>query len=69
MAGFGAGWRSPAAHWHVEVQEEDGRRRVTVRDHELAEQEGRIEANPPEWAGKRSVKVIACWNRCLGSAR
>ena len=69
VAGFGGGWRAPATHWHVEVQEEDGKRRVTVRDHGLAEHEGRIEANPPEWAGKRSVKVVACWKRCLGFSR
>ena len=68
MLGFGGGWRAAANHWHVEVHEEDGKRRVTVRDHKLAEQERRIEANPPEWAGRRTVKVVACWNRCLGSS-
>lgn len=81
------GWRTPAHHWHVEVQEEDGKRRVTVRDRELAEHEARLEAEGVpkgdgitgdtavleaalkwSWTRDRKVKVVACWDRCLGVA-
>jgi len=79
------GWRAPAHHWHVEVREEGGNRRVTVRDRELAEHEARLEAQGvPKgdgitndaavieaalkwgWTRDRNVRVVACWDRCLG---
>lgn len=65
---FSIGWRAPIQHWHVEVSEADQARRYVVLDKALAEQEARYEGNPPgDQPAGRIVKVVACWNRCLGS--